>query len=164
MIQGGGFTPDMKQKPTRAPIPLEAKQRPEERRGHVAMARTSDPIRRPRSSSSTSSTTPSSTTERADGHGYAVFGKVVSGHGRGRQDPPRCPRATRARTRTCRHAGGHQVGGVTPRRRNEKMVRLHTSAARSRIELDDEKAPGQTVANFLDYVRAATTTARSSTA
>ena len=36
MIQGGGFTADMKEKPTRAPIPLESQQRPEERARHAS--------------------------------------------------------------------------------------------------------------------------------
>ena len=54
MIQGGGFTADMKQKPTRAPIPLEAEQRPQERQVHASPWRA--PATRtppPRSSSST---------------------------------------------------------------------------------------------------------------
>ena len=37
-----------------------------------------------------------------DGYGYTVFGKVVAGHGRGRQDPRRARPATRAACRTCR--------------------------------------------------------------
>jgi peptidyl-prolyl cis-trans isomerase A (cyclophilin A) len=43
MIQGGGFTQDMKQKSTRAAIPLESNNGLENKRGTVAMARTSDP-------------------------------------------------------------------------------------------------------------------------
>jgi len=43
MIQGGGFTTDMKEKSTRAPIPLEAASGLENKRGTVAMARTNDP-------------------------------------------------------------------------------------------------------------------------
>jgi peptidyl-prolyl cis-trans isomerase A (cyclophilin A) len=43
MIQGGGFTPDMTQKPTRAPIPLESSNGLTNDRGTVAMARTADP-------------------------------------------------------------------------------------------------------------------------
>lgn len=41
MIQGGGFTPDMEQKPTRAPIKNEAQNGLVNKRGTVAMARTS---------------------------------------------------------------------------------------------------------------------------
>ncbi|MCZ2105407.1 MAG: peptidyl-prolyl cis-trans isomerase [Burkholderiales bacterium] len=79
MIQGGGFTPDMQQKPTRAPIPLEAANGLKNDRYTIAMARTADP------NSATSQffinvkdnamlNAPS-----PDGHGYAVFGKVIEG-------------------------------------------------------------------------------------
>jgi peptidyl-prolyl cis-trans isomerase B (cyclophilin B) len=43
MVQGGGFTADMKQKPTRAPVPNEADNGLKNVRGTVAMARTGDP-------------------------------------------------------------------------------------------------------------------------
>ena len=43
MIQGGGFTPDFKQKPTQAAIENEAKNGLKNHRYTVAMARTSDP-------------------------------------------------------------------------------------------------------------------------
>ena len=43
MIQGGGFEPGMKQKPTRAPIPNEANNGLKNDRYTLAMARTSDP-------------------------------------------------------------------------------------------------------------------------
>ncbi|HAB05326.1 MAG TPA: peptidyl-prolyl cis-trans isomerase A, partial [Alcanivorax sp.] len=43
MIQGGGFTPDMEQKPTRPPIENEAGNGLSNETGTVAMARTSDP-------------------------------------------------------------------------------------------------------------------------
>ena len=43
MIQGGGFTPDMNQKATRAPVKNEAANGVKNDRGTVAMARTSDP-------------------------------------------------------------------------------------------------------------------------
>src|SRR5438132_13529104 len=43
MIQGGGFTADFKQKPTRAAIENEAKKGLKNKRYTVAMARTSDP-------------------------------------------------------------------------------------------------------------------------
>jgi peptidyl-prolyl cis-trans isomerase A (cyclophilin A) len=80
MIQGGGFTPDMAQKPTRAPIPLESRNGLENKRGTVAMARTSDP------NSATAqffiNVADNAFLDQAnsrDGQGYAVFGKVVSG-------------------------------------------------------------------------------------
>jgi peptidyl-prolyl cis-trans isomerase B (cyclophilin B) len=43
MIQGGGFTPDMRQKPTRTPIQNEADNGVANARGTIAMARTNDP-------------------------------------------------------------------------------------------------------------------------
>ena len=81
MIQGGGFEPGMKQKPTEAPITNEANNGLKNVNGSIAMARTNDPH------SATaqffinvndndflnhSSPTP-------QGWGYAVFGKVVDG-------------------------------------------------------------------------------------
>ncbi len=80
MIQGGGMTADMKEKPTRAPIPLESRNGLSNVRGTVAMARTSDP------NSATSqffiNVQDNDRLDAAnanDGNGYAVFGKVVSG-------------------------------------------------------------------------------------
>jgi peptidyl-prolyl cis-trans isomerase A (cyclophilin A) len=80
MIQGGGMTPDMKEKPTRAPIPLEARNGLNNVRGTVAMARTADP------NSATSQFFINvkdndflNAANSRDGNGYAVFGKVVSG-------------------------------------------------------------------------------------
>ena len=43
MIQGGGFEPGMKQKPTRAPVKNEADNKLKNATYTVAMARTSDP-------------------------------------------------------------------------------------------------------------------------
>ena len=43
MIQGGGFEPGMKQKPTRAPIKNEADKGLKNEAGTIAMARTQDP-------------------------------------------------------------------------------------------------------------------------
>jgi peptidyl-prolyl cis-trans isomerase A (cyclophilin A) len=80
MIQGGGFTPDMVQKPTRAPIPLESRNGLKNERGTVAMARTSVP------DSATSqffiNVVDNAMLDQAnarDGQGYAVFGRVVAG-------------------------------------------------------------------------------------
>ncbi|MBC8724027.1 peptidyl-prolyl cis-trans isomerase [Paraburkholderia sp. 31.1] len=81
MIQGGGFEPGMKRKPTAEPITNEANNGLKNENGSIAMARTNDPH------SATaqffinvndndflnhSSPTP-------QGWGYAVFGKVVEG-------------------------------------------------------------------------------------
>ena len=79
MIQGGGFTADMQQKPTKAPIPLEAKNGLKNDTYTIAMARTGDP------NSATSQffinvkNNDMLNAPSPDGHGYAVFGKVVSG-------------------------------------------------------------------------------------
>jgi len=81
MIQGGGFTPDMVQKPTRAPIANEADNGLKNKRGTVAMARTGDP-------NSATAQFFVNTVDNAfldfrskdpQGWGYAVFGKVVEG-------------------------------------------------------------------------------------
>ena len=79
MIQGGGFTSDLTKKPTRAPIPLESRNGLKNERGTVAMARTSVP------DSATSQFFINVVDNQRldyphpDGHGYAVFGRVVSG-------------------------------------------------------------------------------------
>ena len=80
MIQGGGMTPDMAEKPTRAPIPLEARNGLTNTRGTVAMARTADP------NSATAQFFVNvkdndflNAEQSRDGNGYTVFGKVVSG-------------------------------------------------------------------------------------
>ena len=80
MIQGGGMTPDMKEKATRPPIPLEAKNGLSNARGTVAMARTMDP------NSATAQFFINvkdnaflNADQARDGNGYAVFGKVVAG-------------------------------------------------------------------------------------
>ena len=80
MIQGGGMTADLKEKLTRAPIPLESKNGLSNARGSIAMARTNDP------NSATSQffinvkdNAMLDAANARDGNGYAVFGKVVSG-------------------------------------------------------------------------------------
>ena len=88
MIQGGGFDPEMTQKPTRAPIPLESQERPDQRarhRRHGAHQRA--PTRPPHSFSSILKDNAFlDSTNTPDGTGYAVFGKVVVWHGCGGQD------------------------------------------------------------------------------
>jgi len=82
MIQGGGFEPGMRQKPTRESIKNEANNGLKNNRYTLAMARTSDP----HSASSqffinaTDNTFLNFTAESASGWGYAVFAKVVSGN------------------------------------------------------------------------------------
>jgi cyclophilin family peptidyl-prolyl cis-trans isomerase len=80
MIQGGGFSADMKRKETKAPIKNEGGNGLENKKYTLAMARTSVP------DSATSqffiNTNDNGFLDRAqssDGVGYAVFGKVIEG-------------------------------------------------------------------------------------
>jgi len=84
MIQGGGFTAELykgqvRPKATRAPIAIESRNGLKNDTGWVAMARTGDP------NSATSQffinvvDNGGLNYPQPDGHGYAVFGKVVSG-------------------------------------------------------------------------------------
>ncbi len=80
MIQGGGFTEAMNQKPTRAPIKNEAKNGLRNAPYTIAMARTSEP------DSATAQFFINTGNNRfldfdkaSDGVGYAVFGKVIKG-------------------------------------------------------------------------------------
>ena len=79
MIQGGGFTADMTQKPTRGPIPLEAQNGLKNDRGTIAMARTPNPNSATAQFFINVANNDGLNAPRPDGHGYAVFGKVVSG-------------------------------------------------------------------------------------
>jgi cyclophilin family peptidyl-prolyl cis-trans isomerase len=78
MIQGGGFTPDMVQKPAKDPIVSEARNGLKNERGSVAMARGSNP------DSATSQffinlVNNGSQLDYPQNGGYAVFGKVTQG-------------------------------------------------------------------------------------
>ena len=81
MIQGGGFEPGMKQKPTRAPVQNEAGNGLKNDTYTVAMARTSDP----HSATAQFFVNVSNNdflNHRAptpDAYGYCVFGRVVEG-------------------------------------------------------------------------------------
>jgi peptidyl-prolyl cis-trans isomerase B (cyclophilin B) len=83
MIQGGGFTEDMKQLSTEASITNEADNGLKNNRGTVAMARTSEP----HSASSQffinlkDNDFLNHTAKTPQGWGYAVFAKVVDGMG-----------------------------------------------------------------------------------
>ncbi len=81
MIQGGGFTEDMKQKATRAPIKNEADNGLKNKNYTIAMARTPDPdsataqfFINVKDNGFLDFTSPT-----MRGWGYAVFGKVVEG-------------------------------------------------------------------------------------
>src|SRR3954466_101489 len=79
MVQGGGMTQNMAQKPTRPPVPIESKNGLKNEVGTLAMARTSDP------NSATSQFFINIAANSfldypgQDGNGYTVFGKVVDG-------------------------------------------------------------------------------------
>lgn len=81
MVQGGGFEPGLKQKPTQAPIANEANNGLKNDKYTLAMARTNAP----HSASSqffinaTDNEFLNFKSESPQGWGYAVFGKVVAG-------------------------------------------------------------------------------------
>jgi peptidyl-prolyl cis-trans isomerase A (cyclophilin A) len=78
MIQGGGFTPEMEEKPTRPPIRNEARNRLRNSRGTVAMARTSD-VNSATAQFFINVRNNHSLDFGIRGAGYAVFGKVIDG-------------------------------------------------------------------------------------
>jgi len=79
MVQGGGFTADLKIKPAGRPIKNEASNGLKNDRGTIAMARTANP------DSATSQffinvvNNDSLNRPLPDGYGYAVFGRVIEG-------------------------------------------------------------------------------------
>ena len=79
MIQGGGMTPDMNQKKTRPPIPIESKNGLKNEIGTVAMARTSDPNSATAQFFINVNNNSFLDYPGQDGNGYTVFGKVVGG-------------------------------------------------------------------------------------
>ena len=81
MIQGGGFEPNMNQKPCKAPVENEAANGLKNKRGSIAMARTNDPH-------SATAQFFINTVDNdfldfkspgGNGWGYCVFGRVVEG-------------------------------------------------------------------------------------
>ncbi len=78
MIQGGGFTSDMEQKQTRPPIKNEAKNGLRNSRGTLAMART-QVVDSATSQFFINLTDNTFLDHGVRDHGYAVFGKVISG-------------------------------------------------------------------------------------
>jgi peptidyl-prolyl cis-trans isomerase B (cyclophilin B) len=81
MIQGGGFEPGMKQKPTRAPVKNEADNKLKNAAYTVAMARTSDPHSASAqffiNAGDNDFLNYSASTQQ--GWGYCVFGRVTEG-------------------------------------------------------------------------------------
>ena len=81
MIQGGGFTEDLDPTPkqTRAPIRIESQNGLKNLRGAIAMARTGDPNSATAQFFINVVDNVGLDYPKPDGHGYAVFGKVVKG-------------------------------------------------------------------------------------
>jgi len=81
MIQGGGFTPDMQQRPTHSPVKNEAGNGLRNRRGSIAMARTSavDSATSQFFINVADNTPLDHTSDAPRGFGYAVFGHVIEG-------------------------------------------------------------------------------------
>lgn len=104
MIQGGGFSSDMQQKPTRAPIELEARNGLKNDRFTIAMARTSAPHSANAQFFINVVNNDSLNAPSPDGHGYAVFGRVVEGQ----------TVVDKIRTVPTGRRGGHQNVPLTP--------------------------------------------------
>lgn len=79
MIQGGGFTTDLKQKATNSPIKNEAANGLKNDRGTIAMARTGAPDSATAQFFINVKNNDSLNRPNPDGFGYAVFGKVIEG-------------------------------------------------------------------------------------
>lgn len=79
MIQGGGMTASLQEKPTRAPIPLEANNGLKNVRYSIAMARKPDPNSATAQFFINVNDNTNLDAPRPDGYGYAVFGQVVQG-------------------------------------------------------------------------------------
>ena len=79
MIQGGGMSPELKEKPTRPPVPNEAKNGLKNETGTIAMARTADPHSASAQFFINLQNNGFLDYPGRDGWGYAVFGKVVQG-------------------------------------------------------------------------------------
>jgi peptidyl-prolyl cis-trans isomerase A (cyclophilin A) len=79
MIQGGGMTRNLEQKRTKAPIQLESKNGLKNKAGTISMARTSQPDSATSQFFINTVDNPDLDFPAPDGHGYAVFGKVIKG-------------------------------------------------------------------------------------
>lgn len=79
MIQGGGFTANLQQKPTRAPIVNEASNGLKNLRGTIAMARTPNPNSATAQFFINHANNTSLNFVQGQNPGYAVFGSVIKG-------------------------------------------------------------------------------------
>ena len=104
MIQGGGFDKNMMQKPTEAPIKNEGRNGLKNMPYSIAMARTGDPDSATAQFFINVNDNAALDYPSRDGHGYAVFGRVIAGQDvvdkirkvpttsvSGYQDVPRAP-------------------------------------------------------------------------
>ncbi|MDD2546614.1 MAG: peptidylprolyl isomerase [Burkholderiaceae bacterium] len=104
MVQGGGFTADMVQKPTKAPIPLEASNGLRNDAYTIAMARTGNPDSATAQFFINVQNNAMLNARQPSGDGYAVFGKVVSG----------TEVVDKIKTVATGNRGGHQNVPTTP--------------------------------------------------
>jgi len=79
MIQGGGFTANMKQKPTKPPVVSESNNGLKNDKYTIAMARSGDPNSATAQFFINIKDNDSLNAPNPDGYGYTVFGKVVQG-------------------------------------------------------------------------------------
>lgn len=79
MIQGGGFTADLVQKPTNSPVASEAQNGLKNQTYTIAMARTADPDSATAQFFINVKDNEGLNYPNAMGNGYTVFGKVISG-------------------------------------------------------------------------------------
>ena len=81
MVQGGGFTGDMRQKPVKGPVANEADRGLKNERGTIAMARTSDPHSATAQFFVNLKANPflDHRAKTGEGWGYTAFGRVVDG-------------------------------------------------------------------------------------
>jgi peptidyl-prolyl cis-trans isomerase A (cyclophilin A) len=80
MIQAGGYTADLKAKPTKPPVPIESKNGLKNTIWSVAMARTGDPNSATAQFFINVVDNPGLDYPGSDGWGYAVFGRVIKGY------------------------------------------------------------------------------------
>ena len=158
MIQGGGFTPDYKQKPTRDPVANEAANGLSNTAGTLAMARTPDPHSATAQFFINVVDNPFLDLQGAEPARLRLLRVRQGGRRawtwrrrscRSRPAPaapsrPTCPRAPIV-IEDARVLPGQL-------RTMASMVKLHTSLGTITLELDAAKAP-LTVANFLQYVK-----------
>ena len=129
MIQGGGFTPDMQQKPTAATIKNEWKNGLKNTRGTLAMARMSNQPDSARSEFVIYVQDNGFLEQPRDGAGAAVFAKVVAG-----MDVVDAIKAVPTSAR-----GMHEAVPVPPVV-IEKVVRISEDDARKKIEAANKPA------------------------